>query len=442
MSPAPVVGLAGRQSAVVLFTLTFPFGRGEEFLESEIPHLLGVFDRVVVVPTLRTEDMAQNRSLPPGAEVVAAGTRSAARVARFLASNPGAALRAIARAVASGPRVDRMIADAKFDAYAVAMAHRVAPHIADHLGGVADVVFYAYWLHVPARVALEVRRRLGRATSPAVSRANGFDLYLERHASGHLPQRKLLLRGLTMVFAASAPAEQYLREHYDEHAAKFTSDRIGTPAAINAGNASRHALHVVSCSYIAPVKRLTMLIDDLAEAQRRIAPGLRWTHIGSGEDGYVEEVEAHAANMLPPDSFEFLGHMENRALRRWYAEHPATVFVQVSESEGGLAASIQEALAQGLPVIATDVGGVGALRQDPELFPGLLERDHSPAQFARRLEELLTAADEEYGRYAAASMAFWQTHCSADRLASAFAQRLRGIADAPAGVAAGVDPSR
>jgi glycosyltransferase involved in cell wall biosynthesis len=118
------------------------------------------------------------------------------------------------------------------------------------------------------------------------------------------------------------------------------------------------------------------------------------------------------------------------------------VFVQVSESEGGLAASIQEALAQGLPVIATDVGGVSALGHDPELFPGLLEPDHTTAEFARRLEELLTAADEEYERYAAASMAFWQTHCSADRLASAFAQRLRGIADAPANVAAGADPSR
>ncbi|GGB16244.1 hypothetical protein GCM10007198_03520 [Microbacterium aerolatum] len=243
-----------------------------------------------------------------------------------------------------------------------------------------------------------------------------------------MPQRELLLDGVTYVLAASPSAEQYLHQKYPKYRAKFSSERIGTPAAINPGNASRKALHIVSCSYISPVKRLKMLIDNLAEAQTSRGILVTWTHIGPGSGAYAEEVFAHATCRLASGTFSFLGHMGNRELHEWYANNPATVFVQMSESEGGLAASIQEALAQGLPVIVTDVGGVGELRQDARLFPGLLDANHTPAQFADRLVDLLSSDDESYQRYVGASMEYWRVHCSASTLASGFARRLRQIA--------------
>lgn len=420
-----------RRSSVILFSQTFPFEQGEEFLEAELPHVVEAFDQVIVVPTLYAVGMAQTRALPPGVTLVTAGAphaRQALLVAGFCARHPLDAIRSLARSLDEGRTPRQVWTDIKFDLHAAAVARSVASAIAEALADVDEAVFYGFWLHTPARVALETRRLLGFEANPAVSRANGFDLYHERHADNYLPQRDRLLSGLDQVFAASSSAEQYLWQRYPKHRAKFTTDRIGTPPAINPGNPSRSRQHVVSCSYIAPVKRLTMLIDDIAEAQTSRAMPLTWTHIGSGPDAYTAEVMAYASHRLHPGSFQFLGHMANHDIREWYAENPASAFVHVSESEGGLAAAIQEALAQGLPVIATKVGGVSAMKQDPDLFDGLLDLDHTPVQFADRLEALLSSDDETYSSYVAASMAFWRTYCSADILASAFARRLRRIA--------------
>jgi glycosyltransferase involved in cell wall biosynthesis len=104
----------------------------------------------------------------------------------------------------------------------------------------------------------------------------------------------------------------------------------------------------------------------------------------------------------------------------------------MSESEGGLAASIQEALAQGLPVIVTRVGGVAALGDtDLPIFDGLLEAEHSPTEFADRAERLLAVDDAEYRAYSAAATRYWRENCSIDTLAAGFARRLRSLAPPP-----------
>lgn len=434
MSRSPSTELGHRRSTVVLFTQTFPFSRGEEFLEAEIDQLVAVFDQVLVVPTLWAPEMLQSRELPSGAIVVTppATWRSAGRaVATFLVRHPFVSLRSIARAVHTERNPRAALADLKFEIRALAVANAVAAPLADSIAAESDVVLYAFWLHLPARVALEARRLLGLKTSSIVSRANGFDLYVERHRHQSLPQRDLLLDGVDQVFAASDSAEQYLRDRYPDHQSKYSTDRIGTTPALNPGNANKSAMHFVSCSYVVPVKRLPMLIDNLAEAQRVTGLPLSWTHIGSGAGEYQDAVMAHAAEMLAPGSFRFLGHMDSAELRQWYAENPATAFLQMSESEGGLAASIQEALAQGLPVIATDVGGVRVLGSAPELFDGLLQPSHTPAEFVDHVRRLLASDDLAYSRYVEASMSYWHAHCSAEVLASALAHRLRRIASQP-----------
>ncbi|WP_315637368.1 MULTISPECIES: glycosyltransferase [Microbacterium] len=426
--------LGNDASSLILFTQIFPFGRGEEFLEAEIVQLVEVFDRVVVVPTLWASGIRQTRQLPAGASVVtgrATGGSLAAAVVRFCARHPLQALRSFRRAMSAGPNPRFIMEDWKFDVRALEIAERVVPQIANLVSTDADIAFYAFWLHMPARVAIETIRLMGLDEIPIVSRANGFDLYVERAPHHHLPQRELLLSELNHVFAASESAERYLRERYPEHRMKYSTDRIGTTPAIGAGNANRSSLHLVSCSYIAPVKRLRMLIDDLAEAQKATGLQLTWTHIGSGTGDHTKDVMAHAENVLAPGSYRFAGHMESRQLREWYAENPAAAFLQMSESEGGLAASIQEALAQGLPVIATNVGGVGVLRKDPDLFPGLLDPSHTPNDFVDRLQELLGSDDATYARYVRASMDYWRAHCSAEVLSRALAHRLRRIARRP-----------
>ena len=421
---------SGRSAAVVVFTFAYPYGRGEEFLDGELPHLVARFDRVVVVPTLQVRGQHPTRAVPDGVVVVAPDSREeggAVRLTRLTLRHPLAAARGILRSLARPTARPFILEDLLFELFAHHLARTIRRRLGALIDGFGSVVLYGFWLAEPARVALAARDVLRRPEAVVVSRANGFDLFAERAPRGHLPQRREIVDRVDRVFAASAPAEQYLRERFPEFAAKYSVERIGSQPPVDPGNVRRRPVHIVSCSYISPVKRLPMLIDGLAELRRR-GVDFSWSHLGSGEADYVAGVVAHARERLAPGSFEFVGHLESGALRQWYADHPATFFVQMSESEGGLAASIQEALAQGLPAIVTRVGGVAVLADtDLPLFDGLMDPEHTPEEFADRVERLLTVDDATYRSYSSAAMEYWEQNCSVDRLAGGFAARLRAL---------------
>jgi colanic acid/amylovoran biosynthesis glycosyltransferase len=428
---APDSGVIVVPSAVVVFTSAYPYGRGEEFLDGELPYLLAEFSRVIIVPTLQLRGQSPTRQVPNGVEVVAPESverRGILEVARLGVRHPLIAAHLFVRTIRGAADLAALRDDVQLDLLSTWVALRIRRRLGALLEEVPEVVFYGFWLGAPARVALEARRLLRRPGSPAVTRANGFDLFAERSPRGYLPQRSLILGSVDRVFAASEPAEEYLHEHYPEYSEKYSVARIGTTAPIGPGNSQRLPVHVVSCCYISAVKRVPMLIDGLAELQRR-GVELRWSHIGSGADDYVAQVVEYARENLEPGTVEFLGHMESDDVRRWYAANPATFFAQMSESEGGLAASIQEALAQGLPTVVTSVGGVTVLADaEQPIFDGLLEVDHTPQEFADRVQLLLAADDATYRSYSAAAMEYWQKNCSVDVLSSRFASSLRDLA--------------
>lgn len=421
---------AGSESCVVVFTFAYPYGRGEEFLDGELPHLLTRFDRVVVVPTLQERGQQQTRQVPDGVVVVAPDSkaeRGVVRLARLTLRHPLRATRMMARSLVSASERASVFEDLLFELFAMDVSRKFRRRLAELVEGFPHLVLYGFWFAEPARIALATRDAVRRPEARVVTRANGFDLFAERAPRGHLPRRRHILEHVDRVFAASAAAEQYLRERYPEFADKYSVERIGSRSPLNPGNVTRRPVRIVSCSYLSPVKRIPKLVDGLAELQRR-GVDFVWSHIGSGDDAYAAGVVAYAGETLAPGSFEFVGHLEADAVRRWYAEHPATFFAQMSESEGGLAASIQEALAQGLPVIVTRVGGVAALGDtDLPLFDGLLEVDHTAAEFADRAERLLATDDDAYRAYSAAAMRYWRENCSIDTLAAGFAARLRAL---------------
>ncbi len=431
MEPESGASDSARVSCVVLFTLNFPFGWGEAFLAAEIGHLAASFDRVIIVPTRYRDGMPQTRTIPEGVSVLVPdrpGSSDLGIVVRHAVRHPFDAGASLARALGAGPSPSRVLEDLKFDLLASAHARTMGPQLADALEGVSQLVFYGYWLNTPTRVAVGIRRLLGLLDVPIVSRAHGFDFYTERHRHNYLPQRKLLLESVHRVFTASRAGEHYLRERYPRHGAKFTTAHLGTTSATNPGNAQRDALTVVSCSSIVALKRLPLLIDDLAEAQKR-GLRVRWSHIGVGARDYEDEVRRYAEERLSAGSFTFVGPLINSEVRSWLGAHPASVFVSVSESEGGVPVSIMEALAQGLPVIATTAGGTSELGDSVSgIFDGLLPVDHTANQFADRLERLLKADDASYRDFVSASLDDWRRRWSSDTNYSAFAEGLREIA--------------
>ena len=87
-------------------------------------------------------------------------------------------------------------------------------------------------------------------------------------------------------------------------------------------------------------------------------------------------------------SVEFVGHVAPDDLPKYYAD--ADVFVRPSRSEG-LGSAFLDAMAAGLPVVGTPVGGIPDFLKEGET--GLFCRSEDPADLAQKLAGLMQNDD-------------------------------------------------
>jgi len=182
---------------------------------------------------------------------------------------------------------------------------------------------------------------------------------------------------------------------------------------------------IISCSYIVPVKRLHLLLDGIATAARlRPEQKFEWTHFGGG--GGKNSLNKRMLRYFQSNAHgQFLGHVPNHEVMRYYKDYPVDVFVNVSRTEG-IPVSIQEAISCGIPVIATSVGG------NPEIVSEengiLLTPNPKPDEIA---EALLRVWDNPLlaARMRTGSRQVWQTSYNANINFRAFAERLESIGE-------------
>lgn len=96
-------------------------------------------------------------------------------------------------------------------------------------------------------------------------------------------------------------------------------------------------------------------IDDLLQAAARIAPQVPALRLVCAGDGEIDRVRALAAELGLATCVELPGWLDGEPKARALRE--AAVFVLPSYAEG-LPMGVLEAMAQGVPVVASDVGGV------------------------------------------------------------------------------------
>ena len=86
----------------------------------------------------------------------------------------------------------------------------------------------------------------------------------------------------------------------------------------------------------------------------------------------------------------FLGRLTNQEVLHYYGTHPIDIFINLSESEG-VPVSIMEALAHGIPCVATDVGGTAEVVNEAEADGVLLDVDATIAQIVSSIECVMHA---------------------------------------------------
>ncbi|HLI97251.1 MAG TPA: glycosyltransferase [Candidatus Baltobacteraceae bacterium] len=355
---------------VAIVTARFPFGVAEPYLNTELRELIKHFERIAVVPVrLGTGAM---QPLPANAEVLDWPLFSKPllkRAVRVFRSKPRATLRAIADLLTSKDpgRMKNVAVMLK----GIALADWILERGYDHV--------HAYWLSTPATVAFIAARISGVSWSATAHR---WDIY-ERNAFD--------VKGRTAAFVRtiSARGAADVWKRMPQAAARVTHLRLGAvvpeqPADVNA---ERAQFSIVCPAALVPVKGHADLLEAVAQLHAWRVP-VRCTFAGQGP--LEQTLKQQAASLGIADAVEFPGYVPQSELLDGYRNSRYHAVVLASRSDGvaemeGVPSALIEAMAEGVPVVATDSGSIGELLDERS---GWIVPSSQPAALANALRDV------------------------------------------------------
>jgi glycosyltransferase involved in cell wall biosynthesis len=141
---------------------------------------------------------------------------------------------------------------------------------------------------------------------------------------------------------------------------------------------------IISACRLVGLKGIQYAISAVARLIKK-GYGVRYLILGDGE--YKKNLQSLAKDLNIVDNVIFLGNINNYKLPRYYSLANIAVFPSVADETFGI--SIAEAMACGVPIVATNVGGI------PELvdMAGLLVTPEDEDALAYAMETLITNND-------------------------------------------------
>lgn len=388
-------------STLHLYTLGFPFGKGETFLETELPYLLMAFERIRVFPMRRSDEGL--RALPESAEVV-----SLDDLGRY--------------SVSFAERIQFMRHEMIHPTFRkdfrnqwsqIGQLIRISKALTEYLSRASADIHYSYWSSDWATV-LGMLRKKGILHN-SISRAHGFDLYNERNPLGYQPYRWLQFSSGHLVKSISELGLQELRKQYPQGDIELA--RLGTnDFGIGPVPEDSNPLRIISCSAISSLKR----VETIASAVKEMESPVHWTHVGDGP------MKQRIAEIMGDDigRHTLTGHIERSEIMELYSSKPFHLFLSTSSSEG-IPVSMMEALSFGIPVWSSRVGAVQEI-VSPE-HGRLLGADITPEELARELD-LVARDSSDLISQRSRCRSFWESEYHSEKNYASFADDLLELA--------------
>ncbi|MBO3725302.1 glycosyltransferase [Actinomyces bowdenii] len=418
---------AGGQGRGRLLLLTdfYPYEVGEEFLEQEIETLCAAFEEVVIVPVRLSQGARQTRPLPPNARcALLPASRLPDWRAQALLRAPQILL-GRERMVETPPwrSPGRFGMDVRFAAIALSAysrMRRLLPSLG--LEGSGGLVIYSYWFFTGAALGGMLRRReLAGRKVRVVARAHAYDVDERDAPRGYVPARRFVMRAVDRVYPISQYAAGFLHRRFPGAADRIEVRRLGVPAAKVTRRRPTEPFQLVSCSHMAPYKRVDLIVAAVAELERR-GRRVAWTHIGEFDAERLEAMRERARAAISHSPVTFTGHMTNAEVRELYASTDFSCFLNCSDGEG-VPVSVMEAQATGLPVVATAAGGTGEIVHDG-VNGRLIPVEVSAAQIADAVESVIDLDEQAYEAMSREAHATWARMSDAGRQYREFTEGL------------------
>lgn len=338
---------------VCLYTTQFPYGKGETFLENEIPLLATKFDEVHIFPMSISET---ERKMPDNVKVhfIFSDFDPNADHKKLFLTNFFTVLYVFYKEIIWG-RVYKKQYKNKFH-YILSYFGRTKVFF-EYLKkeNLVESAHYAYWFDtwVNCLTILNLKRKL-----KFTSRVHGYDLYEERVASGYIHFRDMQLKKAHEVYSVSKAGQEYLQKRYPKYKNKVKVSYLGTKDYGAAPVPTGEKMRIVSCSNVIELKRINLIIEVLKNLQQEI----EWVHFGDGK--LFEEIKEQAKELPANVTCNFMGRKTNAEVIQYYKKTEIDFFINLSDTEG-LPVSIMEAISFGIPVVATNVGGTSEIVNEP-----------------------------------------------------------------------------
>jgi glycosyltransferase involved in cell wall biosynthesis len=348
---------------LLLLTVSFPFGNGEQFLETEIEYLAEEFERIIVIPAVIDNE---KRSLPKNVEVDTGFAESHNLVKIFLLALLS---KETWREVWQKPYILTSIRRTMRLLSFVGRGKGQFNYLVSNQHLSDDIFLYSYWFNGSAYAAYLVSKY--RKSVDYIFRAHGSDLYLEA-AGGYLPFRKPVIEGARRVFCISSHGAKYLIKHYTNGVfAPVTVCRLG----VNNNNCMDQkttdtkdddTFRLISCSSLTPLKRVDLIVKTLRIIGNYSKKQVEWTHIGDGP--LMNKIKYMCKDLPDNIHVTLMGRLPNYEIKNIYRKQHYDLFINTSFSEG-IPVTFMEAMNCSIPVMAPAVGGIPEIVND---FTGIL----------------------------------------------------------------------
>lgn len=167
-------------------------------------------------------------------------------------------------------------------------------------------------------------------------------------------------------------------------------------------------LKIISCSNLIKLKRVNLIIEALAILDKKYF-NIEWIHFGDGEERI--DLEELSKKKLKQIKFTFMGQVSNKQVIEYYRLNNIFLFIHLSSTEG-LPVSMMEAQSFGIPIIATDVGGVSEIVNEKTGL--LLSANPKIEDIVKAIEKMIKLDDSKYNEYRKNSYLNWQEKFNAE----------------------------
>ena len=342
-------------------TMFFPYGKGEKnVIIQELQHLTRKFQ--VVLVSSATDEIVndkENETVLEDISIIRIDyTKIKHKCLKSILLLGNSTFQHEVKEIFSGKKnvVERIYQSTMFFLY----AQNFCTQFEQILNKNEKAIFYSFWNNVQTMGIVLLKQRC--SSIKLVSRIHGFDLYNERYPGGRQPYKKWMDGFVDKLFFICETGGQYYVKNfvnrYDKN--RYCVIPLGTndDGALGPNNCTE-TFEIVSCSSVISLKRVDLIIKAIADLPERY--NIKWIHFGDGvEKNRVEQLAREIFDKKKNVQYKFMGYVNNTEIVQYYKENSVDLFISTSQTEG-LPISMQEAMAHGIPIVSTDVGGVHEL---------------------------------------------------------------------------------